>query len=150
MLAIFFVTILFAQIDVKENFLINEAIDTAMKGENPSIEEIGKIDQRNLTYRVDTMNDLETWFDYNFKRQFQDNYYEGFPKPNRTSGGIPNLNYLVSSMRFTQRRITLEKNDDPQTQDYIEYRWSSPGLLSDDSPSDHDDKSPFKTEFGTV
>ena len=39
-------------------------------------------------------------------------YYDGFEKPAELRYGLPNLNYLVTPLQFTMRKVKLEENID--------------------------------------
>ena len=57
--------------------------------------------------------------------EFNPNYYQGYPKDPSRQFGLPNLNYLVTPLRFTVRRVRLVANNDKHANAFIAKKWST-------------------------
>ena len=86
-------------------------MNDATEGEEPQFDEIY------------TKEDFTEWLQYLIDQESKKDYYEGFEKPTAQRYGLPNLNYLVSPMRFTMRKVKFESNSDKNSMAFVKNSW---------------------------
>lgn len=98
---VFFVFIVFSQLDVSNSFNVNEAVRQA-------------IDENDLTFR---------------ESQTLGEYYQAYENTVKfIYGTLSNYNYVISTVRLTQRRIQMQNNTSGVSKNFIPLVWAGSGI----------------------
>jgi len=131
--AFLFFFIIFTQFSIINSYQINNSVKEVLKDAYLKFDQIQTLDDFRWAYLslLDVINDVD--------------YFAGgsvaFDEDEKYS--VNNLNYLISPLRCTQRRMELVDNESSISKKFIPKKWSAESISFDDSESDSESTDSF-------
>ena len=134
----FFLFIIFTQLGIADSFLLNDAIRNSINNweDNESFE------------GIQTLEDFSKFYEGYLDSIYREDFYNiedvvEFNKTDEEKYTIKNFNYLVSTLRLTQRRMKLKNNDSPISKKYIPQVWEGDEITFDDKRESYEDTAQY-------
>jgi len=117
---IFFVFIVFTQLNIQDSFSVNDAVKQVIEGSG------------NTFTRSQTLNDFFFSYIDTIDLIYRDLRYTNPNDINQTDyRTLNNFNYIVSTVRLTQRRIKSKNNTSSISKNFIPEVWAGEGIAYD-------------------
>jgi hypothetical protein len=131
---IFFLFIIFTQLSISKSFMVNSSVKSA----------INNLQNTTAFEDVQTLEEFRDSYQTLVKMLYGDMHYSNYQKTLAEKYAFNNFNYVVSSVRLTQRRMNLKDNESEISKRYIKKMWAGSEIEYDDGKSDHE----FTGTFG--
>lgn len=119
---IFFIFIVFTQMSISKSFMVNDSVKTAINDMNDAY----------AFEELQTLDEFEENYKSLVKLLYEENHYGTYAKTENEKYAFNNFNFVVSSVRLTQRRMKLEENKSEISKRFIKYKWAGSGIEFDD------------------